>query len=89
MACIRQQNCARFSTLFARRTQPLTLPPALARGALCRYDKYLLDRSPLPINVNAFLTWKDDPNALKNAQPARAASLITASAAFHRTMRDG
>lgn len=54
-----------------------------------RYDKYLEDRTPLPINVNAFLTWKQDPHPLKNDQASRAASLITAATAFHRTMRDG
>jgi carnitine O-palmitoyltransferase 2 len=48
-----------------------------------------VDRTPLPINVNAFLTWNQDPHPLKNDQAARAASLITASAAFHRTLRDG
>ena len=49
---------------------------------------YLKFRDPLPINMNPQMTFKDDPVNDKNTQSARAASLITASVGFFRTLRD-
>lgn len=49
---------------------------------------YLKNRQPLPINVNPQMTFLDDPNPAKNERAVRAASMIHASAAFFRTLRD-
>ncbi|EGD80126.1 hypothetical protein PTSG_10400 [Salpingoeca rosetta] len=52
------------------------------------FDMYLRFRDPLPINMNPQLTMKDDPDPAKHKQAPRAASLISASVAFYRTLRD-
>jgi len=49
---------------------------------------YLEGRDSLPINVSPQLTFKDDPVPAKNEQATRAASLVSASVAFFRTLRD-
>lgn len=49
---------------------------------------YLESRESLPINFSPQLTFKDDPDPAKNEQAARAASLVSASVAFFRTLRD-
>lgn len=51
------------------------------------YDLYLLDRSPLLLNLNPQLTWKDDVVPSKQAQPARAANLVHAAARYYLTLR--
>ena len=53
------------------------------------FDMYLENRSPVAVHINPALTWIDDPGAGKSDQAVRAASLISSSLAFFRTMRDG
>lgn len=49
---------------------------------------YYRFREPLPLNMNPQLTMRDDPDPAKHNQVARTASLIHASVAFYRTLRD-
>jgi len=55
------------------------------------FDMYLKSRVPLPINMNPQLTFLDDtaPDGAKAGQAVRAASLVSSSVRFYRTMRDG
>jgi len=56
------------------------------------FDMYLKARVPLPINMNPQLTFLDDTapqNSRKSEQGVRAASLVSSSIRFYRTMRDG
>ena len=52
------------------------------------FDLYLEDRQPVAVNVNPCLWFEDDPRCAGD-QALRAASLVAASAAFYRTLRDG
>eukprot|EP00049_Salpingoeca_infusionum_P025481 m.19654 g.19654 ORF g.19654 m.19654 type:complete len:665 (+) comp8060_c0_seq2:89-2083(+) len=49
---------------------------------------YLDNRASLPVNLNPQITMKDDPDPAKHDQGTRAASLIAASVAYYRTLRD-
>jgi carnitine O-palmitoyltransferase 2 len=52
------------------------------------FDMYLKNRAPLPININPQLTFLDDPTPGKGDQAIRAASLVSSSLRFFRTLRD-
>lgn len=53
------------------------------------FDMYLKDRSPLPLNLNPQLTWRDDPRPGAMQQAVRAASLVHAAVRFHLTLQAG
>ena len=53
------------------------------------FSMYLEGRDGLMLNVNPQLTFQDDPNPAKNTQLERATSLVSSSARFIRTLRDG
>ena len=53
------------------------------------FDAYLTNRSPLPLNLNPQLTWRDDPRPAMQAQAARAANIAHAAARFHLTLAAG
>mmetsp|Transcript_10075 Transcript_10075/g.12103 ORF Transcript_10075/g.12103 Transcript_10075/m.12103 type:complete len:652 (-) Transcript_10075:26-1981(-) len=52
------------------------------------FDMYLKSRDPLMINVNPQLTFNDAPDSSRMDQASRAATLVTSSARFYRTLKD-
>ncbi|CAG2167758.1 unnamed protein product [Oppiella nova] len=49
------------------------------------FEYYLKSRTPLPINYNPFLAWKDDPNPEYNTQLLRTSNMILSAMRFRRS----
>ncbi|KAG8183892.1 hypothetical protein JTE90_002461 [Oedothorax gibbosus] len=51
------------------------------------FDMYLKSRSPLVLNFNPFLSFKDDPNPKYNTQLIRSTNLILSSLRFFKSLK--
>lgn len=52
------------------------------------FDMYLSSRSPLPLNFNPFLAWRDASTNQLNDQLVRATNLLVSAARFKRSLED-
>lgn len=53
------------------------------------FRMYLESREPIPINVNPYLAFHDDPDPAKQKQTARAANLLYSSMRFFNALKQG
>lgn len=52
------------------------------------FDMYLSSRSPLPLNYNPFLSWRDAATSSQNHQIVRATNFLVSAARFKRSLEE-
>ncbi|KAI1304159.1 Carnitine O-palmitoyltransferase 2, mitochondrial [Halotydeus destructor] len=52
------------------------------------FDMYLASRTPLVLNYNPFLAWKDDPDEQFNSLPIRATNMLISAMRFRRSLAE-